>query len=282
MSFSKRALLIGWSTYTLKNKVSLSFLLFLLRNNTTLGTFTMQHKYTISRLPKSLVMVIIYNYWSSSPTVYCVKKDMQSFLHLCSGTPGNDRGSPEWHTLGQQRRGGPQKPLRLVMRRKRKDRRERSMWGNAERIWLIVIESRIFHYPSFLSRYYIKGEPRKVWRAVLQTFTENFFNTAALVKTFTENIHLKILKVKGVKTKISPRPYWKVEVRILLAQEKLCMQILNLRGPWNQNDQLCDAAENGNWQIQGGGRFKGLISAATFWTSMNKARPHMWMAGRAL
>lgn len=60
---------------------------------------------------------------------------------------------------------------------------------------------------------------------------ENFVNTAALVKTFTENIHLKILKVKGVKTKISPWPYWKVEVRILLAQEKLCMQILNLRGP---------------------------------------------------
>lgn len=30
---------------------------------------------------------------------------------------------------------------------------------------------------------------------------ENSINTAALVKTLTENIHLKILKVKGVKTK---------------------------------------------------------------------------------
>lgn len=30
---------------------------------------------------------------------------------------------------------------------------------------------------------------------------ENFINTAALVKTFTENTHLKILKGKGVKTK---------------------------------------------------------------------------------
>lgn len=30
---------------------------------------------------------------------------------------------------------------------------------------------------------------------------ENSINTAALVKTLTENIHLKLLKVKGVKTK---------------------------------------------------------------------------------
>lgn len=75
MPFSKSALLpISWSNYTLKKKVSLSLLHFLLRNNTTLGIFTIQHKHTISRLPKSLVMVITYNYWSPRPTVFCMKR----------------------------------------------------------------------------------------------------------------------------------------------------------------------------------------------------------------
>lgn len=60
---------------------------------------------------------------------------------------------------------------------------------------------------------------------------ENFVNTAALVKTFTENIHLKTVKVKEVKTK-DTMALLETEVRTVLAQEKLCMQVnVNLRGP---------------------------------------------------
>lgn len=84
---------------------SLSFFLF--RNNTTLGNLTMQHKYIISRLPRSLTIMIACSYWSPSLAVHCMKKDIQ---YLYSGAPKSesqrDRGPPEWHTLGQQSREG--------------------------------------------------------------------------------------------------------------------------------------------------------------------------------
>lgn len=145
------------------------------------------------------------------------------------------------------------------------DRRERSMGGNDERILFIAMESKIFHYSSFLSRYCIKGEPQKVWREALQTFMENSINTAALVKTLTENIHLKLLKVKRVKTKdINNTPLLENRSQDTASTRKIMQQTVNLRGPWNQNDQVCDVAENGNWQIQRGWKVQRLNPSCNF------------------
>lgn len=112
----------------------LSLLLFLLRNNTTLGIFTMQHKYTISSFPKSLVIVIIYNYWSPSPTVYCMKKDRQSFLHLCSGTPSEWQKAPWVTHTGPAKEKGTSKATQASNEtrgyRQKREKHERKWWEN--------------------------------------------------------------------------------------------------------------------------------------------------------
>lgn len=107
MLFSNSALLpISWSTYSLKNRVSLSLLLFLLSNETILGVLTMQHKHhfhTGQKYGHSYNLQLLI----SQPHCLLYEKCIQSFLYLYSGAASeSQRASLVTHTGPTERRRG--------------------------------------------------------------------------------------------------------------------------------------------------------------------------------